>query len=263
MHRVDQPDTKSPPAPPDHEVPEGLAADLAPLRPDERPADDEPDPYHRDSLESQKLFDEAVAAANAGNEDEAVRRFLTAAKLAEGAREWYLAALAFQRVGDFLVNPKPPLDLERAFRMYRRAIDAYIRCGLVDDARELSYYLLRLQLLRGRQLKLPWYRRAELWAFWLVAGFGYRPLRVVGLAAVVVVLFGLVYWAVGGVVAAGSKDTAGLWECIYFSGVTFATVGYGDYVPAPGMRAVAMIEGFVGALTMGSFVAVLANRLRR
>ena len=110
-----------------------------------------------------------------------MRRFLTAAKVAESAHEWYLAALAFQRVGDFLINPKPPVDLERAFRMYRRAIDAYTRCGLTDDARELSYYLLRLQLLRSRQLKLPWHRRAELWVFWLVAGFGYRPLRVIGL----------------------------------------------------------------------------------
>jgi tetratricopeptide (TPR) repeat protein len=260
---MDEPAGKPPPAPPGHDIPAGLEADLAPLRADQRPADDFNDPYHRDSLEAQKVFDEAVAAANANDEEGAVRRFLTAAKLAEAAHEWYLAALAFRRVGDFLINPKPPVDLERAFRMYRRAIDAYHRCGLVDDARELSYYLLRVQLARGAKLKLPWPRRLELWAFWLVAGFGYRPLRVVGLAAGIVVLFGLLYWAVGGVVAVGSREPVGLWECVYFSGVTFATVGYGDYLPAPGMRALAMVEGFLGALTMGFFVAVLANRLRR
>ena len=261
---MDQPETKSPPAPPEHEIPEDLEADLAPLRANRR-ADDEggEDPYHRDSLEAQKVFDEAAEIARAGREDEAVRRFLTAAKLAEVAHEWYLAALAFQRVGDFLINPKPPVDLERAFRMYRRAIDAYLRCGLVDDARELSYYLLRVQLLRGRELNLPWHRRWELWAFWLVAGVGYRPLRVVGLAAGIVVLFGLLYWATGGVVAPASGEPVGLLECVYFSGVTFATVGYGDFVPGPGVRVLAMVEGFVGALTMGFFVAVLANRLRR
>ena len=258
------PDTKAPPAPPDHDIPEDLEADLAPLRPSQRPDDEgREDPYHRDSLEAQRLFDEAVETARAGREDEAVRRFLTAAKLAEAANEWYLAALAFQRVGDFLINPKPPVDLERAFRMYRRAIDAYHRCGLVDDARELSYYLLRLQLARGRELKMPWARRLELWAFWLFAGFGYRPLRVVGLAAVIIVLFGLAYWAGGGVVAPGSTEPVGLWESMYFSGITFSTVGYGDFLPTPGMRALAMVEGFVGALTMGVFVAVLANRLRR
>lgn len=261
---MDRPNPPSPPAPPDHPIPEGLEADLAPIRPGPAPAADaDADPYHRDSLEAKRMFDQAVESANAGNEDEAVRRFLTAAKVAETAHEWYLAALAFQHVGDFLVNPKPPEDLERAFRMYRRAIDAYYRCGLVEDARELSYYLLRLQLLRGRQLNLAWHRRAELWVFWLVAGFGYRPLRVVGLAAAIVVVFGLIYWATGGAVAAGSKEPGGLWESMYFSGVTFATVGYGDFLPSARTRAVAMVEGFVGALTMGFFVAVLANRLRR
>jgi len=251
------------PAPPDKEIPRGLEADFAPLHPDGRPPADGDDPYHRDSLQAQKAFDAAVEAAKVKSEEEAVRRFLTAAKLAEAAREWYLAALAFRHVGDFLINPTPPSDLERAFRMYRRAVDAFHRCGMVDDARELSYYLLRLQLARSRELKLPLPRRVELWAYWLVAGFGHRPLRVIGLAAGVVVLFGVLYWANGGVVAAGSRQPAGLWDCVYFSGVTFATIGYGDFVPTPWTRPLALVEGFLGALTMGFFVAVLANRLRR
>ena len=262
---MDQPDAKSPPAPapPDKEIPEGLEADFAPLRPEGEPPDAGTDPYHRDSLQAQKVFDTAVEAAGANREEEAVRRFLTAAKLAEAAHEWYLAALAFRHVGDFLVNPTPPSDLERALRMYRRAVDAYYRCGLVDEARELAYYLLRLQLARSRELKMPWYRRAELWAYWAVAGFGYRPLRVVGVAAATVIAFGLLFWAAGGVVATGSHEPAGLWECVYFSGITFATVGYGDFLPTPGKRPLALVEGFLGALTMGFFVAVLTNRLRR
>src|SRR4051794_22341185 len=106
---------EKPPAPPDKEIPRGLEADFAPLRPGGHPPADGEDPYHRDSLQAQKAFDAAVAAANANQEEEAVRRFLTAAKLAEAAREWYIAALAFRHVGDFLINPRPPVDLERAF----------------------------------------------------------------------------------------------------------------------------------------------------
>jgi tetratricopeptide (TPR) repeat protein len=251
------------PPPPGHDIPEGLEADFAPLHPDGPPPEPGDDPYHHDSLQAQKTFDAAAEAAQRGEEEEAVRRFLTAAKLAEAAREWYLAALAFQHVGDFLVNPTPPSDLERAFRMYRRAVDAFYRCGMVDEARELAYYLLRLQLARARELKLPWPRRLELRAFWAVAGFGYRPLRVVGLAAAIVLAFGLLYWAVGGVTTPGGREAAGLWDCVYFSGVTFATIGYGDFLPAPGVRPLALLEGFLGALTMGFFVAVLTNRLRR
>jgi hypothetical protein len=76
-------------------------------------------------------------------------------------------------------------------------------------------------------------------------------------------LYGLIYWLQGGVVSASSGERADLWHSIYFSGITFATVGYGDFVPAPHMRMLALTEGFVGAFTLGLFVAVLANRLSR
>ena len=48
---------------------------------------------------------------------------------------------------------------------------------------------------------------------------------------------------------------------MYFSGIPFATVGYGDFLPAPHARLLALTEGAVGAFTMGFFVVVLANRL--
>ena len=54
----------------------------------------------------------------------------------------------------------------------------------------------------------------------------------------------------------------GLWQAIYFSGITFATIGYGDFVPAPHMRLIAFTEGALGALSMSFFVVVLASRLR-
>jgi len=259
-----RPPVSEPAPPPAEEIPEGLEADFAPLRGGDKPLSGEhSDPYHRDSLQSQQEFDAAAEAAGAGREDEAVRRFLTASKLAERAHEWYLAALSFRRVGDFLLNPKPPCDLERAFRMYRRAVDAYERCGLVDEARALTYYQLRLMTARGREMNLSVWRRAELWLYWAVAGYGLRPIRVVGTAASIILLFGVLYWLLGGAVEASTKVPAGLWESIYFSGITFATVGYGDFLPTPSTRPLALLEGMLGALTMGFFVVVLANRLRR
>jgi hypothetical protein len=256
--------SNGPAPPPREEIPEGLEADFAPLHAHDKPlSGDEADPYHHDSLRAQQAFDAAAQAVTDGHEDEAVHKFLTASKLAERAHEWYLAALSFRRVGDFLLNPKPPCDLDRALRMYRRAASAYERCGLMDEARELTYYQLRLQTARGREMNLPFWRRAELWLYWAVAGYGLRPLRVVGTAGSIVLLFGILYWSLGGVIDAGTKAPAGLWECLYFSGITFATVGYGDFVPAPSLRPLALLEGALGPLTMGFFVVVLANRLRR
>jgi hypothetical protein len=150
-----------------------LEADFAPLKDlsaENQTDDAEVDPYQRDSLHAQAAFDRAVEAATHGDEELAITQYLTASKIAETAREWYLAAVSCQRVGDFLQNPKPPADLERAFRLYRRAVAAYERCGLFAEARELSYYLMRLRMRRARELQLPLARRLELYLYWATAG---------------------------------------------------------------------------------------------
>jgi hypothetical protein len=241
-------------------------ADFAPLLelgPTERTDLTEVDPYQADSLHAQAAFERAVTAAAQGDEALAIAEYLKASKIAETAREWYLAAVACHRVGDFLQHPRPPVDLERAFRMYRRAIVAYEQCGLAAEARHLTYALMWLRLRRARMLRLPVLQRLELGLYWATAGFGVRPLRVIGTALTLVLLYGCLYWAIGGIIPVHTPEPLTLWHAVYFSGITFATVGYGDFLPAPHARLLALTEGAVGAFTMGFFVVVLANRLRR
>ena len=257
-----------PPLPSDtggsEELPIKMEADFAPMGEASATAPAEAsDQHHNESLRVQETFELAAQASAAGNEEESVRQYLKASNLAEAAREWYLAAVCCQRVGDFLQNDRPPENMERAFRMYRRAVAAYEQCGLFDEARRLSYRLMSLKMRRARQLQLPLRVRIELVLYWVLAGFGYRPLRVVGSVVTVVMGYGLLYWATGGVVTAGSSpQKADFWECIYFSGITFATVGYGDFIPAPHMRFAALTEGALGVFAIGFFVVILANKLR-
>jgi hypothetical protein len=144
----------------------------------------------------------------------------------------------------------------------RRAVAAYERCGLYAEARQVGYRVQYLKMRRGRELGLPWHTRAELWVYWLWAGFGYRPMRLVGCAAALVLAFALLYFATGGVRQAGGGDAPGFLDSLYLSGVTFSTVGYGDLVPAPHARLVALAEAALGAFTLGFFVVVLSQRLR-
>ncbi len=254
--------------PPAHSVgpddlPRKVDADFAQLPeadPDDRTDSTERNPHDETSRQAQEAFELAAATED---EDRAVHHYLKAANLAEGAREWYLAAVSCQRVGEFLMNDRPPTDLERAFRMYRRAVAAYEQCGLFDEARRLQYRLMTMKMKRARELKLSRLSRLELVLYWAFAGFGFRPLRIVGATLVIIFAYGMLYWFSSGVIAAGSPPrTAGFWECLYFSGITFSTVGYGDFLPVEHMRFAALTEGALGVFTIGFFVVVLANRLR-
>jgi hypothetical protein len=52
------------------------------------------------------------------------------------------------------------------------------------------------------------------------------------------------------------------WTCIYFSVVTWTTLGYGDVVPTQGARMVAASEALVGSLTHAAFIGLIANLFR-
>lgn len=49
----------------------------------------------------------------------------------------------------------------------------------------------------------------------------------------------------------------GLEEAVYFSTVTFSTVGYGDITPAPDWRVFAALEGMSGFILIGWSIAYL------
>ncbi|MBW3622837.1 MAG: hypothetical protein KY468_05440 [Armatimonadetes bacterium] len=245
------------------ETPEADFLPLDELEDGEGGPETKPDPYQYDSIRAQEAFDEAVAAAQDGREEEAIQHYIRASKIAETAREWHLAAVACQRVGDFLSDPAPPYELDRALRMYRRAVAAYENCGLFAEGRELSYRLMSLKMRRAGELRLPLYHRAELFLQWATAGFGFQPFRVIGMALMTVTLYALVYYVTQGVHRPDYPGALPFLKCFYFSGITFATVGFGDFVPREELRLVALSEGFVGAFMIGYFVAVLATRLSR
>ena len=124
----------------------------------------------------------------------------------------------------------------------------------------------------GCLARLDWWE--YLWKFLVLAGFeaifgyGERPFRICLFAAAVVVLFALAYfvspgsfqgaWTVGNV--AGH-----FLDCLYFSLVSFTTLGYGGWVEVPGELAgdLGALESFVGLFVTALFLVTFTRRWSR
>lgn len=73
-----------------------------------------------------------------------------------------------------------------------------------------------------------------------------------------IVGFGLIWWGLGGVDGVSESGLAGLADSIYYSGVVFFTVGFGEVVPAGLVpRFGALLEAFAGVLTTALVIGYL------
>ncbi|MEF8825301.1 MAG: potassium channel family protein [Halapricum sp.] len=104
----------------------------------------------------------------------------------------------------------------------------------------------------------------------LVAGYGERPQRTLALALAVIVTSALAYPAAGGLVTGEeivrycSHGLYAAMDGLYFSVVTFATLGLGDVHPAGDVgRFIAASEGLAGAFLTAVFVFSLGRRVTR
>jgi len=134
--------------------------------------------------------------------------------------------------------------------------------------RQFAYLLLLLSAtVTLHALAITWLsRRARSWAPLSSGNFLGATRRMVQIASWLILahLAEITIWALSytrlGVVS--DPETA-----VYFSLVTYTTVGYGDVVPAPEWRLLAGVEALTGILMCGwsaaFFFSVVSERLKR
>ncbi len=99
-------------------------------------------------------------------------------------------------------------------------------------------------------------------------GYGERPTRVLTASALIIVVCAFFYYSQPGLLIyrdQGPVADASFLQGLYFSMITFTTLGYGDLYPAPEplCRVVAMSEAVIGGFLMALFVVCLAKRFSR
>lgn len=127
--------------------------------------------------------------------------------------------------------------------------------GNFADAGELTY------------LEKTYERRAlrerGAWGAWLASGvqnlawgYGEKPWRLALVMLFNIVLFGAVLYGVG---ALPQKT---FWEHIYFSGITYLTVGYGDLAPVGALgRFISVLNAGTGIATFGMLIASVTKKV--
>lgn len=104
-------------------------------------------------------------------------------------------------------------------------------------------------------------------------GYGEKPARVIVFSLMIILLFALAYWLLG-ITGGGSlirlqpdlsvkQNLVHLGTSLYFSVVTFTTLGYGDLVPIGLSRLLAAVEAFTGSFTLALFVVVFVKKMTR
>ena len=107
----------------------------------------------------------------------------------------------------------------------------------------------------------------------LFCGYGEKPARVV-LFSILFIVFCALGYALGGVnfeqqviqlqlTNSLKTNLQALVSSLYFSVVTFTTLGYGDITPVAGTRALAAFEAFIGSFTSALFVVVFVKKMTR
>jgi hypothetical protein len=128
--------------------------------------------------------------------------------------------------------------------------------GNFADAGELTY----LEKTYERQ----GYYRDRAWGRWLGSllqdwfwGYGEKPWRLALVMLINIVIFGtILYWVDG--LAAGKT----YWEYVYFSGITYLTVGYGDLAPdTPLARLISVLNAGTGIGTFGMLIAAVTKKV--
>jgi len=126
---------------------------------------------------------------------------------------------------------------ERAKDIYLRLKNYFHQKAQYDDESK-AYYREKLMAKKQAFAEGKKWRGRVLALYQALTGFGNKPLWTVGWAAAVIAFFWLFYWIMGVVTGHAAFDFSvapHIWkglQYLYFSVVTFATLGFGDIAPA-------------------------------
>lgn len=173
--------------------------------------------------------------------------------------------------GDHETDHKNKIQLySEAEEIYRSIAREMRNQGMTS---EISWFLHREMLTRRKQLPKLSFARGLSKFIDLYCGYGERPLRLLNISVVLISIFAVLYGLTGimqngELIQISTQQTlpqnfSNFISSLYFSIVTFTTLGYGDISPIGLSRFIAAIEACTGSFTIALFVVVFVKRMAR
>ncbi|MFT5790368.1 MULTISPECIES: pentapeptide repeat-containing protein [unclassified Shewanella] len=159
---------------------------------------------------------------------------------------------------------------QQAEEIYRDLRKAAEREGLFAMS---GKYIRKELTMRRHQMPKRCLKRFLSKAIDLFCGYGEAPLRVI-VFSLALILFSAILYFFTGLNFDGEIHQFNLnnsfysnlivfLNCVYYSVVTFTTLGYGDFTPIGISRAIAAFEAFTGSFTIALFVVVFVKKMTR
>lgn len=159
-------------------------------------------------------------------------------------------------------------EIEQAHEKYFEAEEIYRaikrnlkNSGMAFEAGE--YFFKEMEVSRKQ---MPFYSFSRFWSkvMSLSTGYGEKPYRIISFSLEFIVLCAMIFSFIGIHHASGhffqfsssasfAENLAVLYDALYFSVVTFTTLGYGDFTPVGAGKMLAMLEAFSGAFCISLF----------
>lgn len=161
-------------------------------------------------------------------------------------------------------------NYEQAEEIYRDVRKAAENGGLF----ELAGHCIHKELTM-RRYRMPLFSTKRMFSKMvdLLCGYGERPFNVILFSLGLILFCALGYFSIGvnygdrllqiNTAASFSENIDEFFAVLYYSVVTFTTLGYGDIAPLGFARAIAAFEAFVGSFTIALFVVVFVKKMTR
>ena len=156
------------------------------------------------------------------------------------------------------INEKGVLSAEESYRDLKRY---FLSNGRYDDASWASFKEKTMEKLllkkKGNLAYLPSL------VMDILCGYGERPHRIIFSSFLVILIYAFLYKFFGAIkFTEAPLYTISMGDYIYYSVITFTTVGYGDFIPKEVLfyRSLAASEAFIGTFMIGLFIFTLARK---